>query len=1076
MKKNIFISTILCLVVYFTYNAFFVSAQNLVDIGYSQVGTTGGDRFNALAITSDGGYVATGSVSGRLPGQTHYGGGDGWVIKYRPDNTIEWSKQYGGTGDELFERIIQLPDGTYLAVGYSSTNLAGQSARGTNGWIVHISSSGNQLFSKSFDGGNSNSDIFVDIAPTNDGNFIIAGQTNGSFNGLPNNGGLYDAILVKVDASGNQIWAEQYGTSDRDQFLGVNTTSDGKIIASGFTRGSLYAPALGWDDNIVVKTDANGTVEWGKQFGTGLDDRTSSLQEAPDGGYILAGIMGSSFQGSPANQGSNASAIKLDTDGNVVWFNLVSSTGNVLDGATRVDLSQDGSYIFSGYTQGTFAGQTSSGGTDAIVFRVNTNGALIWTKQFGTSGSDLAYGVKYRSNGDVIAVGWTVGTLPGQANIGGADGFVFRLHESFDVNFNLNGASGTNPNSQTHTIGDKLTDPGNPTRTEYTFQGWNTKLDGTGVNWNFTNDIMTAGDLTLYANWKVNQYQLSFDVNTGDSPNPSPVNVDFNGLATAPLNPTKDGHRFSNWDTEPDGSGTAWDFATSRMPANNLTLYAQWDVESFNLTFNLNGGAGTSPPSQTVDFGEKISDPGNPSREGYAFKGWNTVQNGSGTMWNFTTNTMPSTPVSLFAQWDINTYTLSFNLNLGTGIIPPDQIIEFNSFGSQPPAPRRTGYTFQGWDTEADGSGIAWNFATNAMPANDVELFAQWTINTHNVVFNINGGDSTAPDLQTLNFDKLVARPLDPTRKGHTFRNWTTRIDGTGLVWDFEVDTMPDQELELYAQWDTNVYVASYSLNGLTGTVPDDEDVFYDETITKPLDPSVSGYTFVHWNTSADNTGKIWNFDEDKISDSDITLYAIWTKNSYTLSYNLNGGTGTLPSPQTIEFEAKATAPTSEPTRTGHTFAGWNTSADGLGITWNYNTSTMPANNVLLYAIWSINTYTLSFDLNGEYGAIPPTQSLSFESKAIPPNNPTRTGYTFKGWNTNANGQGKVWNFTTDTMPGSNLVLYAIWNEITTKTPSVPLQGNIVKTGNTLDYKVIAGFIVSLTIIIALVPIAIRNK
>ncbi|MGL4383407.1 MAG: hypothetical protein ACRCTA_06785, partial [Bacilli bacterium] len=436
MKKNFFISTILCLVVYLTYNAFFVSALNLVDIGYTQVGTTSGDVFNALAMTSDGGYIAIGSTPASLPGQTHYGGTDGWAIKYRANNTVEWSRQYGGTGDDIFYRVLQLSDGSYLIVGSSNTNIVGEGAKGSNGWVTRLASDGQIIFSKKYDGGNSNNDSFRDVAQTNDGNFIIAGITNGSFNAKPNNGNI-DAILVKIDASGNQIWAEQYGSTGRDLFNGVNTTSDGKIIASGLSDGALYAPNVGWNDNIVIKADSNGVLEWGKQFGSNSDDETASLAETSDGGIILAGIMGNSFQGSSSNQGSNASAIKLDTDGNIIWFNLVSSTGNVTDGATRVDLSQDGSFILSGHTRGTLAGQTSSGGTDAIVFRVNKDGALVWTKQFGTSGADIAYGVKYRRSGDVIAVGWTTGTLPGQTSFGGADGFVLRLHESFDVNFNL---------------------------------------------------------------------------------------------------------------------------------------------------------------------------------------------------------------------------------------------------------------------------------------------------------------------------------------------------------------------------------------------------------------------------------------------------------------------------------------------------------------------------------------------------------------------------------------------------------------------------------------------------------------
>ncbi|MGL4382840.1 MAG: InlB B-repeat-containing protein, partial [Bacilli bacterium] len=410
---------------------------------------------------------------------------------------------------------------------------------------------------------------------------------------------------------------------------------------------------------------------------------------------------------------------------------------------------------------------------------------------------------------------------------------------------------------------------------------------------------------------------------------------------------------------------------------------------------------------------------------------------------------------------------------------PDTQVVEYDAKATAPSSdPTRTGYTFVGWNTSNTGLGQMWLFAVNTMPDNDVVLYAIWGINSYELSFNLNGGTGTTPDPQTIVFETKATAPTtsDPTRTGHTFAGWNTNDNGSGTTWDFSTNTMPDNNVILYAKWNKISYNLSFDLNGGTGTTPDPQTVEFEAKATAPTNnPSLTGHTFAGWNTSDDGLGTMWNFSTSTMPANDVVLYATWSKSSYSLSFNLNGGTGTIPDPQTIVYEAKATAPT-VPTRIGYSFMEWNTSADGQGTTWDFDNSTMPANNVVLYAIWSRNTYTLSFDLNGASGTIPPSQSLPYESKATAPNNPTRTGYTFKGWNTNANGQGKMWNFTSDTMPGSNLVLYAIWNEITTKTPSVPPQGNITKTGNTLDYKVIAGFIVSLTMIVALVPKAIRNK
>lgn len=144
---------------------------------------------------------------------------------------------------------------------------------------------------------------------------------------------------------------------------------------------------------------------------------------------------------------------------------------------------------------------------------------------------------------------------------------------------------------------------------------------------------------------------MNFNLNGGEGSTPSAQTIEYGALAAAPTDPTRTGYTFTGWNTAQDGSGMAWVFSTETMPANNVTLYAQWAIGTYNLQFNLNGGEGTTPSPQTIKYGELAMEPTNPIRNGYTFVGWNTKQDGSGDAWDFAVSTMPGNNVTLFAQW-----------------------------------------------------------------------------------------------------------------------------------------------------------------------------------------------------------------------------------------------------------------------------------------------------------------------------------------------------------------------------------------------------------------------------------------
>ena len=233
-------------------------------------------------------------------------------------------------------------------------------------------------------------------------------------------------------------------------------------------------------------------------------------------------------------------------------------------------------------------------------------------------------------------------------------------------------------------------------------------------------------------------FSLNFDLRGGDGPVPNEQQVEEGGLATPVDDPSRTGYTFIGWNTSEDGSGETWDFTTTTMPANSVILNAQWvaTAAEFTLKFNLNGNSDVPPSDQLLKEGEKASEPANPVRAGYLFKSWNTSEDGTGTTWNFATTTMPANDITLYTHWEkktdpITEYTLRFNLNGSSGTPPSNQVLKKGQGQKalQPAPPIREGYTFKSWNTTADGTGTTWNFILNTMPPNDITLYAQWTDN-----------------------------------------------------------------------------------------------------------------------------------------------------------------------------------------------------------------------------------------------------------------------------------------------------------------------------------------------------------
>ena len=352
---------------------------------------------------------------------------------------------------------------------------------------------------------------------------------------------------------------------------------------------------------------------------------------------------------------------------------------------------------------------------------------------------------------------------------------------------------------------------------------------------------------------------------------------------------------------------------------------------------------------------------------------------------------------------------VTLDLNGGTlgGSSDAIQIIVKN--GSTFTAPASDGLTRPDGDTDnyfmwLDGNGNSYEPGAS-VPADVTELTVQWTAPTYAVTLNTNGGTiADGRDVTGYTYGVGATLPTDVTRTGYTFKGWYDNENLTGSP----VTAIGGAETgnkEYWAKWEINQYTITFDTNGGSEIVPITQD--YGTEITAPADPTRKGYTFKGWDKEIPETMPAEN----------ITVKAQWEINQYTITFDTNGGSEIAPITQ--DYGTKITAP-DKPTRKGYTFKGWDKEIP----------ETMPADNITVKAQWEINQYTITFDTNGGSEIAPITQDYGTEITA--PDNPTRKGYTFKGWDKEI----------PETMPAENITITARWKDTEKPTGEIIIGTN----------------------------------
>jgi uncharacterized repeat protein (TIGR02543 family) len=380
---------------------------------------------------------------------------------------------------------------------------------------------------------------------------------------------------------------------------------------------------------------------------------------------------------------------------------------------------------------------------------------------------------------------------------------------AFTVTFDSAGGIPAAPQTRTVTSGASLGSamPSNPTRSGHNFGGWHTAVNGGGNE--FTAVTTVTGDITVYAWWLDTsiQYTVTFNAAGGIPAAPQTRKVTNGasvGSANMPSAPTREGHNFGGWHTAANGGGD--EFTAATTVTGDITVYAWWLDTSiqYTVTFDSAGGIPAAPQTRKVTNGASVGSanmPSAPTREGHSFNGWHTAANGEGD--EFTAATQVTANITVYAWWSIGapvTYTVTFAAAEGD---PPSQtklVTNGASLGSGMPSnPTRSGHSFGGWYTAANGGGSEFTSATPV--AANITVYAWWKIQ-YTVTFDAEGG---SPATQTRTVTEGASpgssgMPSVPTRSGHNFGGWYTAPNGGGDV--FTATTVVTNNITLYAQWE----------------------------------------------------------------------------------------------------------------------------------------------------------------------------------------------------------------------------------------------------------------------------------
>ena len=523
-----------------------------------------------------------------------------------------------------------------------------------------------------------------------------------------------------------------------------------------------------------------------------------------------------------------------------------------------------------------------------------------------------------------------------------------------------------------------------PVRTGYIFLGWT----GEGITEpQETIEIPqgSTGDRTYTANWQVIEYTITLLDMDGAGTSEALVYT-VEQAVTLPT-PTREGYAFLGWTVNSD-MAPQLTVVLPQGSIGNKTYTANWELTGYTVTMNLNGGSGETTLLYTVED-EEFALP-TPTRNGYEFVGWT----GEGIIMpqlNVTIPTGSTGDKAYTANWQVIEYTITLDTNGGPNVSPIKYTVE-DSFTL--PYPLRPGYEFAGWTLDGSGMLPATTLIIYYGTTGDLHYKAEWRLAEYTINMDLNGGSGQEKVVYTIT-DEDFELPT-PTRNGYEFVGWTGERITTPQT-SVKIPKGSTGNKAYTANWQVIKYTIITLLEG--GNAGSSGAYVYtvEETFTLPT-PTRTGYTFWGW-TGEGITKPQPSVTIPRGSTGDKTYIENWVETGYTITLDLNGGSGQEKVIYTMtdeDFEL----PT--PTRNGYEFVGWT----GERITTPQTSVKIPkgsTGNKAYTANWKVIRYTITLVTNG--GAVIASIRYTVEDSVTLPIPPERPGYEFAGWVLDGSGQ-----------------------------------------------------------------------
>ncbi|SBV91476.1 exported hypothetical protein [uncultured Eubacteriales bacterium] len=871
-----------------------------------------------------------------------------------------------------------------------------------------------------------------------------------------------DGTATSAGITGVALKSSVNATYDKSQTVGssgVYTFTDNLS-----TDGGTYTVWVNGVNTNKTLTSVNQaeTVDFytvSVAAGTGAEN----VGVVPSNGIVLAG-----------QTATLSSAAKAGYTGSVTWTLSGGSTSSVSGDIITVNdtVTATASYALETYT---------------VTYRPGTLGTGSQTTDAKTHGVNLTLkGATFTRTG-YTQTGWA--TSDGGAQVYALSGtytgntaltlYPVWTTNTYTVTYSGNGStSGSTANSShTYDVAQNLTANGY-VKTGYTFAGWDT--DPSGANVVYTDgqsvtNLAASGTVTLYAVWTANTYTVAYDgkdATSGSTANSSHTydvaqNLTANGYV-------KTGYTFAGWDTDPSGANVVYtdgQSVTNLAASGTVTLYAVWTANTYTVAYDGKDATSgsTANSSHTYDVAQNLTANGY-VKTGYTFAGWDTDPSGANVVYTdgqSVTNLAASGTVTLYAVWTANTYTVAYDGKDATSGSTANsshtydvaQNLTANGYV-------KTGYTFAGWDTDPSGANVVYTdgqSVTNLAASGTVTLYAVWTANTYTVAYD--GKDATSGSTANSSHTYDVAQNLTANgyvKTGYTFAGWDTDPSGANVVYtdgQSVTNLAASGTVTLYAVWTANTYTVAYDGKDATSGSTANSSHTYDVAQNLTANGYVkTGYTFAGWDTDPSGANVVYTDGQsvtNLAASGTVTLYAVWTANTYTVAYDGKDATSgsTANSSHTYDVAQNLTA--NGYVKTGYTFAGWDTDPSGANVVYTDGqsvTNLAASGTVTLYAVWTANTYTVAYDGKDATSGSTANSSHTYDvAQNLTANGYVKTGYTFAGWDTDPSGANVVYTdgqSVTNLAASGTVTLYAVW---TANTYTVAYDGKDATSGSTAN-------------------------